>query len=342
MNTTKKRIALVSFWCALAGVATWANQACNGLSPAQIDQKLSDLNNGSTTGDVSNGTGDSTGDGTDGTVKTPPPPDTAMDPGPTPLPPVASPPVPSDPNRPSTVDWTGGDWETGITGTGRYSSIQAAENYSFQRVTSPVRQGKYSARIELRYGDSPGSSGSSRAEVAHSILSNGKEWSPVEGTTDFYAFSVRLDTTWQAPTGWGIIMQLHSFTGSPPFAFRAMDKFGVMLNGGNTCSSNQFQEIKFSDGSLNAGRWVDFVMKIKWSSKNTGTLTVWRRNEGDTNFKVVADVSGVSQMKSCASGHYWKTGLYRDKVNHQTNILWLDGLNRGKNFDDVVAHAFGK
>lgn len=241
----------------------------------------------------------------------------------------------------SGVLWHGGDWESGLTGAGAYRNIQAASSYSFQRVTSPVRQGKYAARIELRQGDSPSGSSSSRSELAHSIDTNGTEVYPKNGETLYYAFSVRIDPSWPVPDDWGIIMQLHSFSGSPPFAFNAEDKFGITLNGGNTCSANNFKKIAFSDGSLNKGKWTDFAMKIKWSSSNTGAITVWRRNEGETQFRQIANVSGVANLKSCVSAHYWKTGLYRGPNSKGTNIYYMDALTWGDSYDAVIAQAFG-
>jgi hypothetical protein len=250
-----------------------------------------------------------------------------------------------------------GDWEKGITGNGNWKYIQTVAADRFQRVTSPVRQGQYAARVEVRPGDDPISSSGERSEVL--IMSNtaGTAINENEASgTQFYAFSVRLDSAWQAPAAdangaWAIIFQLHGpdvLAASPSVAVSVQNRFSIDLHSGDLDSVNKslrWKSYPLTSSGLNLGHWVDLVLQIKFAKDFTGSVTVWRRDEGQANFAQVLSLINVPtlQYKSSLGGvgnHYWKHGFYRSKQTTITNILWLDGLTRGDTYDDVVKAAF--
>lgn len=250
-----------------------------------------------------------------------------------------------------------GDWEKGITGNGNWKYIQTVAADRFQRVTSPVRQGQYAARVEVRPGDDPISSSGERSEVL--IMSNAAGTAINENEasgTQFYAFSVRLDSAWQAPAAdangaWAIIFQLHGpdvLAASPSVAVSVQNRFSIDLHSGDLDSVNKslrWKSYPLTSSGLNLGHWVDLVLQIKFAKDFTGSVTVWRRDEGQAGFAQVLSLINVPtlQYKSSLGGvgsHYWKHGFYRSKQTAITNVLWLDGLTRGDTYDDVVKAAF--
>ena len=282
--------------------------------------------------------------------------------------------APSDQNTPtpSPVISFSGDWEQGLRGPGNWGSIQVVAADRFQRVTSPVRQGIYSARVEVRPGDDPSNypppaiPDRERAQVLVMTDSAGNELNENEasiGTTRYYAFSVMLNSDWVSPkpdptTGWlwSSIFGLHGpdkYACAGAFMFEVYDNFSFYLYTGDMskpCSDSVHKHCKdydFSDNSLNRGHWIDFVIKIKFEKTFTGTVDIWRRNEGQTNFTKILSISDVPtlQFNSNMDGttvldHYYKHGFYRPKQTTITNILWLDGLTVGNTFDVVVSAAF--
>ena len=250
-----------------------------------------------------------------------------------------------------------GDWEQGLTGLGNWRAIQSVASDRFQRVTSPVRQGQYAARVEVRPGDDPLGLSTERAEALLMTDTNGNEIGENESSgIQYYAFSVRLDPDWQPPEPvsngvWSMILQLHgpdSLGTSPSLSIHAFDHFEMWLHSGDLDSptnSLRWKKYPFSNSSLNRGKWVDIVTRIKFAKGFTGSVDVWRRDEGQSCFSKVLSVKDVPtlQYKSSQGGvgnHYWKHGLYRPSQTRITNILWLDGLTRGDTFEDVVLAAY--
>ena len=239
-----------------------------------------------------------------------------------------------------------GDWEAGITGSaGNWRGIQTVASDRFQRVTNPVRQVNYPAKIEVRPGDDPINSSGERAEVLTMNDANGNRMNETESSgTQYFAFSVRLDPTWQAPLGgangnkWAIILQLHgpdSLSASPAIAVSVQDQFNISLNSGDldAATKTHRRSYPFANSNLNLGKWVDLVMKVKFAKDFTGVVTVWRRDEGQTSYQPMLSLAGVPTLQYRSSqgsvgGHYWKHGFYRSDEAGITNVLWLDGLKR--------------
>ncbi len=240
---------------------------------------------------------------------------------------------------------------------GKWAGLQVVDVDRVQFVTSPVQYGAYAARIEIRPGDD---FGGERAEAYGMLDANGNRIDENEASgTQYYAFSVRLDPTWQPPEKqtsgckceWGIIFQLHgpdNLKTSPAFAIEATDTFGIDLHTGDLDSSSnsmKYKNYQFSNGSLNIGHWVSFVVKIKYAKDFTGSVDVWRRDEGQAQFAQVLSIVNVPTLQYRSSqgevgAHYWKYGYYRSEQTTITNVLFLGGLARGTTFDNVVAAAF--
>ena len=259
-------------------------------------------------------------------------------------------------NSPSDGISFSNNWNQGITGSGLWGNVHIVDNDRYQRVTSPIRYSNYSVRVEVRPGDDPIHSSGERAEA---LIMTDADGNPINENgssgTQYYAFSVQFDTSWQPPeegdtAPWGIIFQLHGpdiLGESPSFAIDATDKLGIELTSGDLDSPSESYRTyqQFSDSSLNIGHWVDFVVKIKFAKDFTGSVDVWRRNEGNIQFIKVLSINNIPtlQYRSSQGGvddHYWKYGYYRSKQTTITSLLFLGGMTRGTTFDNVVASAF--
>lgn len=275
---------------------------------------------------------------------------------PTAVVPTTLPPPPPDNVAAPDITFVGG-WEQDLTGIGNWRYIDMMSEDRFQRVTDVVRTGQYAVRIEVRPGDDPIDSSGERAEVHVMTDANDNRIDENElSGTQYYAFSVRFAPDWQPidPEGgdpWGVIFQLHgpdALGASPSFSIQTLDQFYVMLHSGDLDSpanSLAWQFYPFSNGDLNPGQWIDIVVRIKFAADFTGSVYVWRRDEGQSDFTLVLSVDQAPTLQYQSSQgdvgeHYWKHGFYRVEMDTTTHVLWLDGLTRGNTFDGVVQAAF--
>jgi len=265
-------------------------------------------------------------------------------------------------------------WERGYKDNGCWDESNELHDYSIQIVSSPVRKGEKAACFEVRPGDDPlGCEGcGERAEVADMTTLTGVEINETEKSgTQYYAFSVMFDKNWINPVAdydglWSHFFQLHGpdiLNASAAFAIDTVssnDGTGISVNlstGDLDDENNVFRSISFdlSDNELNRGQWIDFVIKIKFASSNSGSVIVWRRNYGSNAFTVVLNTkdtypNGVPTLQYRSSyqngailDHYWKHGIYRPHQNLETgkiNILWLDGMSRASSLNAAKNAAF--
>lgn len=259
-----------------------------------------------------------------------------------------------------------GGFETGLTSSKLdWGHAERAAADRLQRVTSVTRKGKYALRVEVRPGDQAVNDAGRilpTGETAQLLIlldSKGQRIDENERSgTKYFAFSVRLDTAWKSPgpdvTGrgsWSIIWELHGpvgppYTGvSPAFAFYARDRFSVAVNGGNIDDRQNLRNYELSNSLLNAGNWVDFVVKITFAATSAGEVVVWRRDEGQADFGQVLSIATPTLHYKTSTGvldHYWKAGLYRGKQPQGgvTSVLWLDGFTRADTFEEAKREAF--
>ena len=178
--------------------------------------------------------------------------------------------------------------------------------------------------------------------------------------TQFYTVSVYLPSDFTSPTcsnltacnnPWGTFQQLHGanvYSAPPVYSLGAADTYYIHLTSGDLDIYDKYgaHRIRYPLGSLQRGKWVDFVWKIKYAKTATGTVDVWRRIEGETNFTQVLTLANLPtlQYKTSVNGgaildSYWRTGHYTSPETF-TRVLYLDSQTRGNNFDDVVSAAF--
>ena len=240
-----------------------------------------------------------------------------------------------------------GDWESGtVIGSGNKNwkeiEIVAPDRFTVQS-DGGARQGSRYARVEVRFGDNPLKSGgqdTGRAEVSYMQHADNSYLNEnLNSGTQQYAFSVKLDSTWRIISGnfaKGIFIQLHGpnvLNTNPAWAMDALDTIRFNLRTGDIASS-VLQVHQLSNGSLNIGKWIDFILTIKYAKDNTGFVTILRRDEGHTTFAEVLHLTNTPtlQFSSAVNGgavgdHYIKHGLYRIDQPF-TSILYLDNFTR--------------
>lgn len=248
--------------------------------------------------------------------------------------------------------------------------------------TSP--KGGMVARFEVRGGDHrEGKYSGERSEMYTMVGKNHKKI-PVtaESGHEFYGISVKVSADWTAPQHespqkgswqWASFMQLHSpniYNSPPAIDLMADDAFHLHLDSGELGqqvvdkktgvirqAKKDSQPVAFSNGNLNRGHWVQFMLDVVWASDTSGSLRIYRRDEGQKDFTQVLDLEGTPTLQydsfisidpaKCSScgidnvTHYWRVGLYRSTSPGQTNVLWLGPVVRGSRFDEVAVAAFG-
>ncbi len=213
--------------------------------------------------------------------------------------------------------------------------------------------------IEVHPGDDVGGWSGERAEVSGMQDAQGKPL-PVTAQSghEFYGIAVKLPRDWKAPAGtnpWGIFLQLHgpdTYRASPAIALNAENDFhislcsGDLLEGGKRAKPKGVTSYKFSNGNLNLGHPVEFMLDVVWAADNTGSIIVYRRDEGQTQWDKVFEARNTPTLQYVAGEkigvHYWKTGYYRNRGNDFTSKLWLSPAVRGLTFEDVAKAAFGR
>jgi hypothetical protein len=217
---------------------------------------------------------------------------------------------------------------------------------------------KVAAKVDVRSGDNPMSCcvGTERAEVAHmkSVDSNLLFYETADSGTQYFAVSYKFPADFKslAPGTWKgfqIILQLHgadALSAPPAFALDVMSsRFAVRTNAGDLVDGNRYVTHEFFDGSLNLGNWTDFMIRIKFATDATGSVTVWRRNETETRFRQVMQADGIptlqynSGRKNVHGRHYWKQGLYRSKTS-VPNTFWMGPMARATSFAAAERAAF--
>ena len=85
---------------------------------------------------------------------------------------------------------------------------------------------------------------------------------------------------------------------------------------------------------MNVGKWIDFIVTVKYAKDNTGFITIQRRDEGQTNFTQVLSITNTPTVQydpnvnnGAVGNHYMKHGLYRNSQSF-TSVLYLDGFTR--------------
>lgn len=165
------------------------------------------------------------------------------------------------------------------------------------------------ARYELRDGDVPNVPGGERSEVRA-----GKGGDVVEGDERWYQFSLKFDETFPNPTGsYMVVLQWHPVKGPPPLAVEVDNGGNLIVRNANSGGPSQ------TIGTIKRGQWVDYVLHVKFSDDpKVGFVEV---SENGTTKVAKTPWRGMP-----TASNYLKQGLYRDKADSKTAVLWHDNL----------------
>jgi hypothetical protein len=247
------------------------------------------------------------------------------------------------------------NWAKGITGDGKYEEEQIVSADRFLAVTCPSRTNADCTKVTVDPGDVVSSG--ERSEALIMTDRNGNDlFENSSSGMKYYALSIYIPSTWVPPPAnivngvnygkWGAFFQLHgpdSLGVSPAFAFMAEDVFSINVRSGDMVINKTNTTYYLSDGSMPKDKWVDFVVGINFASDNSGSITIWRHDQGGSIFVKVLALSNIATLQyvggSAVGPHYWKTGYYRSPSPY-VNQLYLGPQARGQSAAAVSAFAF--
>jgi hypothetical protein len=193
------------------------------------------------------------------------------------------------------------------SGTASDWAIQRSSDDRIRILSSPLRDGGKVGRFEVRGGDSV--SGSARAELAdtNNMASEGQERT--------YSWSTLLPSDYPIVDKWQDIVQWkNEGTGTPPLQIGIRgDQIG--LAGGPQVNYRWPWKT-----TVERGKWVDFTVRIKWSSDaQVGWVEAWYEGQQVLERYPMATLyPGVD--------NYFKLGLYRDSDISQTGVVYHDDV----------------
>lgn len=202
-------------------------------------------------------------------------------------------------------------------------------------VISEDRDCGYVGRFEVRDGDS-GITENDRSEVTtRDVVGYAGAGHAPAGSTRWYAFSVKFDTTFPANHGgsWCVTNQFHDdINGYSPTI-----SWGFAAPGNSQFTDVGYwhlvwQQQEADHTYLNVlpilqlpillGQWHDIKMQVKWSPDDTqGFVKVWYNGEAQTLRGGSTTFTGRTMVPGAAAIHYAE-GIYRDAAVDTTFVVY--------------------
>ena len=180
-------------------------------------------------------------------------------------------------------------------------------------VSSPVAQGRYAARFEVRNGDNPIGYGD-RAELSIDTMD-------AEGQERWYSWALMFDNNFPARGGaWHVVTQWHSTqNGQPPIGLYAEnDTLRLQVWPKNGDGSNAGRPITVWSSPIRRMQWYRLQMHVKWSgSDSVGSVQLWVNGQ---------PAGQRTQIRTLYPGYrnYAKIGYYREAGHPQTGVVYID------------------
>ena len=212
-----------------------------------------------------------------------------------------------------------GDFETGnLSQWTQVGQVQAVAADRIRVIPDLVRQGRFATRFEVRDGDNKGGE---RAELARTAI---KE---KPGTEYFYGWSTYFASNFPSPAGWQEIIQWKGDdSGSPPLSVD-VDNNVLKLQAG----PQRADRTPLWKTTLERGRWLDFVVHVKWSpDAKVGFAEMW------FNGAKVLERRALNTMYP-GEENYLKQGIYRASSVNGPSVLWHDAMRVGTSYESVAA-----
>lgn len=251
----------------------------------------------------------------------------AVDPAAPPAPagevPPDSSPLEEEPTAPADDEQQGilGTYFSGTfeTGYSPWTMVQEENSDRVRTVTSPVRQGKYASRHEVRDGDY--TAGGARSEV---LWGRGDSPTLKSGYDRWFGWSTYFPGSFYSPPyGNGqhsvFLQWKQSSRGEPPLRMSSEgERIRLKVPGGELWST-----------TLRRGAWHSFVAHVRFSSDpDIGRVELWHNGS-----KVMAG----RNVRTLASGQgsYVKLGYYRHEDIRPTAALYHDAFRVGTSYGSV-------
>jgi ribosomal protein L14 len=205
-----------------------------------------------------------------------------------------------------------------------WTNNQHCCNYSVQQTTEQIKAGSSALRLEVRSTD-PQTSSSIRSEITRS--------SDPLNIDRWYGFSMYLKDWVNDPAG-EHVFQWHPDNSSGSSAlslWTSGGRFTIVTNNTGTSSGNVYNDI----GPVLSNQWVDFVIRIRWSTSNTGLLQVWRNGTLVVNKIDVKTAAITNSFKLGINKYGW--GIQTSTTTQR--ILYFDEVrvgNENATYDDVA------
>ncbi|MCA9362893.1 polysaccharide lyase, partial [Candidatus Kaiserbacteria bacterium] len=231
-----------------------------------------------------------------------------------------------------------GDFETGgIQAADKYHDGwgQQLNNNPSKVTTEQVRAGKYAWKTDFNRISSYYGSNKPRSELMKTkpnMMSLDTEY--------WIGLSVYIPKDWKADSVHEILWQMHGADGaSPPLDFRTFDDKMYLVHRYESNGKNNTDTIWQS--SIERGKWIDFIINVKWSGKEDGFLNIWKNEnkiyslKGDVGFGL--NGSGHTFLKIGDYKWRWFTSptsvtrrvLYHDEIRIAEGSGGYDLVNPG-------------
>jgi len=235
---------------------------------------------------------------------------------------------PSPPTPPPTPSWNG-DFDTGDLG--QYDAVQRWAPDRIATVTSPRRQGRFAARLTAEDGDLVVSE-NPRAQLMTAVMHR-------DGDEQYIGWSTYFPEDFPAIGGtdpFYVFFQFHGvpYDGSPPLAF------GVGTDGQIGLSrSASYGYDRVWTAPLAKGRWIDFVVHVKWSmDEEEGFVELWLDGRRQT-----FSVNGMQRLVMQTVEDDQQEGLKTIPTNYRRRGILLepvtiyhDEVKIGSSYDAVA------
>jgi hypothetical protein len=226
------------------------------------------------------------------------------------------------------VSWRG-DFETGSFSQWSLG-VQALQGPATVESTR-ARDGRYSARFEVRPNPNPDAPQGERSEA---LTQTGER----PGDESWWAWSTYFGDDFRPTEGtfWNIFTDWHNTapSGQANVHFEVNTLTSPWTIQMRTFGGQQDQNQRiFVLSDFKRNTWVDFVFHVRWAPDNTGFVEAWvdgRPVLPLTNTPTIYEGQGV----------YLKQGLYRARSS-VTSVVYHDGMRRGASFADVATPAEG-
>jgi Polysaccharide lyase len=238
-----------------------------------------------------------------------------------------------------------GDLETGDLSqwaTPRREGVERVAEDRLSVVGSPVRQGRFASRHEVRFGDVV--QNGTRSELVWGASIRPKELALQPGSDWHIGWSSYFPAGF--PSGlhddFAIFFQLHPYKGPPPIAMQAVGNELLL----NVLTFTPAETVPYR-APLVRDCWHDFVLRVRSSTRPDGLVELWHNGRkvvssaGPNLAHEAAHPSRWDDDKSYragTSGTYLKLGLYRSLHEQRTAVLYHDALRFGKSYEAVAPH----